>query len=171
MENNQQLINIQKINLNNYTKSNISNINYIWNNINTTDEFIINSLYNHINNIYQKKINIINFLLNSFTPLPINSFKDLIHFFSILSPLNIEYFMSSREWNRKVIDNTEHYKIFFQNSISKHDCKKLTYINYIDKIKKTLNNANIKYNYFEFKSKRYNKSKDIIFVFDLNQFN
>ena len=40
------------------------------------------------------------------------------------------------------------------------------YLNYINRIKKILSNSNVKYYYFEFKSKRFNKIKDIIWVFD-----
>ena len=59
-------------------------------------------------------------------------------------------------------------KILIQNSISKLDMDNNFYSNYINKIKKILSKSKIKYFYFEFKSKRFNKIKDIIWAFDKN---
>lgn len=166
-----KLLNLQIIQMNNQTNlSSISNINMIWENINTSDEHIINLMSNSINNTYQKKINFINLILKSSKPFPIKSSNDLIKFFIFLNILNIEYLLASREWNIKIINNDLNNKIFFQNSISKSNCSQLFYKHFIDPIKNLLTVSNIKYHYFEFKLKRFNKIKDIIFVFDLNQF-
>ncbi len=79
---------------------------------------------------------------------------------------NLLYNMASNTWNHKI----EESKLFIQNSISKQDATSGFYTNYINLIKKKLLESNINFNYFEFRLKRFNKTKDIIFVFDLEQF-
>jgi hypothetical protein len=155
----------QEIFMNNNINSNInkSNVNILWNNITSNDELIIKKLTNLISNPYQLKLNLINNLLNSDVALPIFNYKDVIKFFCILNPLNLEYNMGSNVWNFKILDN----RLFIQNSISKKDSSEIFYNKYINLIKKILVKSNINFNYFEFKSKRFNKTKDIIFVMDI----
>lgn len=161
-----RLINRQNIIMNNYKKSHIVNKDFILNNIYSTDTDICAKIYNLIENPYQKKINLIHMILDSNLTIPIKNIYDVVKFFNWLSPLNIEHKMSSREWSQKTIRFGNKKKILFQNSISKSDLDKHFTTNYIKKIKKVFDNSNIKYNYFEFKSKRFTKIKDIIWVFD-----
>jgi len=163
-----KIINRQHILMNNYKKSFIKNSDFIWDNIFTCDDTIENKIYNLIVNPYQKKLNLINLILNSDISFPISNCKDIIMFFNWICPLNIEYKMGSNEWNYSSVKYGNKEKILVQNSISKMDMNDNFYSNYIKKIKNILSNSKIKYNYFEFKSKRFNKIKDIIWVFDKN---
>lgn len=129
----------------------------------TSDQAIINSIYNNINNDYQKKINTIQLILKSEIPFNFQNYKDIISFFKKISPLNIEYNFGSRLWNFLIKDN----QLYVQNSIPKNITNLLFYNNLINPIKNTLKNSNVQYKYFEFKNRRFLKTKDIIFVFDL----
>ena len=161
--------NKQKIFMNNIILNKISdnNLNLLWDNINSSDEFILKKINNIFIDQYTLKLNLINYLLNSSCGLPIKGLTDLIKFFKSINPLNIQYMMASHEWNYKITNN----KIFFQNSISKKDSNDSFYNLFINLIKKKLIESNIEFNYFEFKLKRFNKTKDIVWVFDLEQFN
>ena len=161
-----RFINRQNIIMNNYKKSHIVNKDFILNNIYSTDTDICDKIYNLIENPYQKKINLIHLILDSDLIIPIKNIYDVVKFFNWLTPLNIEHKMSSREWSQKTIRYGNKVKILLQNSISKSDLDKHFTTNYINKIKKVFNNSNIQYTYFEFKSKRFTKIKDIIWVFD-----
>ncbi len=158
----------QKYLMNNETTSKINsdNINFVWDNICSSDEEIIKKMNSMLIDTYELKLNILNSLLKSNQSLPIYSFKDIIKFFDMISPLNNEYNMASLKWNNKIIEG----RLFIQNSISKHDCNKLFYSKYINLIKKKMIDSKIDFNYFEFKLKRFNKIKDIVWVIDLKQF-
>lgn len=160
--------NKQRILMNNFIPNKISeqNMNLLWENINSSDESILKTINNIFMNQYTLKLNLINYLLNSLGSLPIRTYTDLIKFFKTLNPLNVQYLMGSNEWNYKIAES----KIFFQNSISKKDSSDIFYNFYINLVKKKLIESKIEYNYFEFKLKRFNKTKDIVWVFDLDQF-
>lgn len=160
--------NKQRVYMNNVISNKMtdSNMNLLWENINSCDETILKSINNIFMDHYTVKLNLINHLLNSNGNIPIRDSKDLIKFFKTLSPLNIQYMMASNEWNHKITDN----KLFFQNSISKKDSSDIFYNTYINLVKKKLIESKIEFNYFEFKLKRFNKTKDIVWVFDLKQF-
>lgn len=160
------LANKQYIYLNNCKNSTVINEKFILDNIFSNDDFIDNKIYNLILNPYQKKINLINLILDSNINFKFNSYLNIINFFNWLNPLTIEFKLASGKYNIKHIKYGNKEKIFLQNSISKEDYDINFFFNYINKIKKTLTNSNVKYHYFEFKSKRFNKIKDIIFVFD-----
>jgi hypothetical protein len=159
----------QEIFFNNSIKPNISkeNINYIWDNINTSDVHLLKHLNNIVSNPYQLKLNLIINLLNSNQSIPISNISELEKFFKMLSPLNIEYNLGSTQYNKQIISG----KLFLQNSISKKESSDIFYNKYINQVKNVLSLSNIDFEYFEFKSKRFNKTKDIIWVFDLEQFN
>ncbi len=112
------------------------------------------------------KINLINYLLKSNEKIFFNNHLDIIKLFEMLGFYNSLYNLASNSWNYKI----ENSKLFFQNSISKQDATSSFYHNYINLIKKKLLESDIDFNYFEFRLKRFNKTKDIIFVFDLQQF-
>ena len=151
--------------MNSYKKSQIKNYDFVINNIYSNDDMINLKINNLIDNPYQKKINLINLILQSDIIIPFKNNYDIIKFFNWISPLNLEYNLSSKDWNYKIINYENNNKIILQNSISKTDMSTYFYTNYINLIKKILSNSNIKYYYFEFKSKRFNKIKDIIWVF------
>jgi hypothetical protein len=163
-----KLVNRQYIYSNNYKKSIISNKKFIVDNIFSNDIDIENKIYNLIYNPYQKKLNLINLILDSELDFKFDNYLDIIKFFNWLYPLTIEYKMASGCWNVKSVKYANKEKILLQNSISKVDMTDNFSLDYIDKIKKTLYNSGIKYYYFEFKTKRFNKIKDIIWVFDKN---
>ena len=159
------LLNKQKIIMNNYTETKLINKDLILNNIYSNDDDIYLQIYNKIDNPYQKRLNIISLLLKSDLVIPMNNCLDIIKFFNWLSPFNNEYKLSSKDWAIKKIKYGNKKKILLQNSISKKDINNSFYYNYIDLIKKKLILSSIKYYYLEFKSKRFNKVKDIIWVF------
>jgi hypothetical protein len=162
-----KLLNNQNIIMNNNNESKILNNELIIKYLYSSDDGINTQIYNQIYNPYQKKLNTINLILKSNIIIPFKNSKDIIKFFNWLSPLNNEFNFSSKDWNIKTIKYGNNEKFLLQNSISKKDIIKYLYKNYIDLIKKKLNDSNIKFLYFEFKSKRFNKIKDIIWVFDI----
>ena len=163
-----KIVNKQYIYSNNYKKSKILNEKFIRENIFSNDSDIENKIYNLICNPYQKKLNLKNLILDSNLCFPLNNYLDIIKFFNWLNPLTIEYKMASDSWNIKSVKYGNREKILLQNSISKVDMNDYFCLGYINRIKKVLTNSGIKYYYFEFKSKRFNKIKDIIWVFDKN---
>jgi hypothetical protein len=160
------LLNKQKIIMNNCKETKLLNNDLILNNIYSTDDDIYTQIYKQIDNSYQKRLNIISMLLKSELAIPMNNYNEIIKFFNWLSPFNNEYNLSSKDWAIKTIKYGNKEKILLQNSISKSDMGNSFYLNYIDPIKKKLSLSKIQYCYFEFKSKRFNKVKDIIWVFD-----
>lgn len=146
----------------------MTNIQKLWENIDSLDENILKELNNLFIDSKIIKNNLVSFLLksDSDTLIPISDSNDLVKFYKLFDQLNIQYNLATDTWNTQIIDS----KIFFQNSISKKDSTNTFYENYINLIKKKLIDSKIEFNYFEFRLKRFNKTKDIIFVFDLEQF-
>lgn len=168
MESKLKVCNLQKIYKNNdlQSKNITQSLNdFIVMNLFLNDSDMENKIYNLIVNRVQKKLNLINLILNTDINLKLNTWESIIKFFNWLSPMTLEYKMASGNWNIKTIKYGNKEKILIQNSISKIDYTD-SFVMYIKKIKKTLLNSKINYNYFEFKSKRFNKIKDIIWVFD-----
>ncbi len=163
-----KLNNKQKIIMNNHTSTKILNSELILNNIYKIDDDIYTQIYNLIDNPYQKRLNVINLLLKSDIIIPMNNFIEINKFFNWLSPLNNEFNLSSKDWKIKTIKYGNKEKYLLNNSISKQNMTENFYSNYIDLIKKKLLLSNIDYTYFEFKSKRFNKVKDIVWSFDKN---
>ena len=97
----------QEIYMNNDVTSKITdnNISYLWDNILTSDEIIIKQLSNMLSNPYQLKINLIYNLLNTDTKIPLNNKNDIIKFFNIINPINIEFRLGSNIWNSKITNN------------------------------------------------------------------
>ena len=146
-----------------YEKSNSSYNKLIWNNIQSADETIIKAINAKIFDTYLAKINLINNLLYSKEPLPINNSMDIIKFFSILAPLNNEYNLGSFTWDHILHDKL----LIVQNSILKCDFNQNILNKYINPIKNILELSNFKVNMFQFKSKRFNKTIDLIYVIQL----
>ena len=146
----------------------MTNIQKLWENIDSPDENILKQLNNLFIDSKIIKNNLVSFLLksDSNTSIPISNSDDLVKFFKLFEQFNSQYNLATGIWNTQISDS----KIFFQNSISKKDSTNTFYENYIDLIKKKLIDSKLEFNYFEFRLKRFNKTKDIIFVFDLEQF-
>lgn len=157
--------NKQKLIMNNFKETKLLNTQLILNGIYSTDDEIYTQIYSLINNPYQKRLNTINLLLNSDLQIPMNNLLDIKKFFNWLSPLNNEFNLSSKDWTFKTIKYGNREKILLHNSISKKDMGMTFYSNYIDLVKKKLSQSNVDYMYFEFKSKRFNKVKDIVWAF------
>ena len=162
-----KLLNRQKIIMNNDKETIISNKELILNNIYSTNDEIYSQIYKQISNPYQKRLNTMYLLLKSDLVIPMSNMIDIIRFFNWLSPLNNEFNMSSKDWTFKKIKYGNKQKFLLQNSISKQDLGKTFYSNYIDLVKKKFDLSGINFCYFEFKSKRFNKVKDIIWAFDI----
>jgi hypothetical protein len=162
------LANRQKITMCNYNETKLLNKDFILNNIYSTDDEIYSQIYKKILNPYQKRLNIIGLLLKSDLAIPMKNSTDIIKFFNWLSPFNNEFNLSSKDWSIKIIKYGNREKILLQNSIAKKDMGKSFYSNYIDLIRKKLSDSKVPYSYFEFKSKRFNKVKDIVWAFDKN---
>ena len=162
-----KLLNKQQIIMNNYKETQLLNTELILNNIYSTDDEIYSQIYNQISNPYQKRLNTIGLLLKSNLIIPMSNMTDIIRFFNWLSPLNNEFNMGSKDWAWKKIKYGNKEKFLLQNSISKQDIGRTFYSNYIDLVKAKLTLAGINFCYFEFKSKRFNKVKDIIWAFDI----
>lgn len=166
-QNNSLFLNKQKIIMDNQKQIQILNKDFILNNIYSTDDDINLQLYKHLLCPYQKRLNLMNLILKSNLIIPLNNMIQIIKFFNWLSPLNNEFNMGSKDWAFKKIKYGNKQKFLLQNSISKQDMGRSFYSNYIDLIKKKLSESKTNYYYFEFKSKRFNKIKDVIWVFDL----
>jgi len=155
---------LQETMMNNfYNKTNNNLNNEIWNTIQKADEMLIHSLNNKLFDTYHAKINLLFSLLYSDKPLPLNDKNSIIKFFNIISPLNNEFNLGSYNWNYKLVDG----KLFVQNSILKSDFNKEINLKYFNPIKNILNLSNINFEYYEFKSNRFFKNIDIIYVFNL----
>lgn len=162
-----KFLNKQQIIMNNYKETTINNNQLILNNIYSTDDEIYSQIYKQISNPYQKRLNTIGLLLKSDLVIPMSNMVDIIRFFNWLSPLNNEFNMGSKDWAFKTIKYGNKEKFLLQNSISKQDMGRTFYSNYIDLVKAKLTLTGINFCYFEFKSKRFNKVKDIIWAFDI----
>lgn len=161
------LANRQQIIMNNCKETRILNNELILNNIYSTDDEMYSQIYKQILNPYQKRLNTMYLLLKSDLVIPMPTITDIIRFFNWLTPLNNEFNMSSKDWAYKKIKYGNKQKFLLQNSISKQDMGKTFYSNYIDLVKNKLTLGNVNFYYFEFKSKRFNKVKDIIWAFDI----
>jgi hypothetical protein len=155
--------NMQHIKLNNqYNKSLSIYNNLIWENMETADDTMINFLHSKIHDSYHKKIHILYNFINSTEKMPIESYKDVIKFYNIISPLNNEFNFSSFNWNHEIINK----KLYIQNSLLKANLNDLVKSSFLNPIKNILKISGLNFKYYEFKSRRYNHNVDIVFVFD-----
>jgi hypothetical protein len=160
-----KIYNMQQLIMNNNIENKCNNMDFIWNNINTSDAYIIKKMSSMLTNEYQEKLNLIHSLLYSNNSLPLKNFTDIINFFYFISPLNNEFLLASYKWNIKILkDENNNDKLFIQNSVNKVDSCNLFYNKYINPIKNILTNSGVKFHYFEFKCNRFYKSKDIVWV-------
>jgi hypothetical protein len=147
-----------------YSKSNSDYNQVIWDTIDKADDSLIKSLNAKIFDVYQGKLNLINNILNSTIPLPIKTRDDIKKLFNIIAPLNNEYNFGSYKWNFMIPKNQNEKILLIQNSITKYNFNEYVLKKYIEPIQNILKLSNIDYKYFEFKSKRFYKNIDIVFV-------
>ena len=154
---------LQKIKMNNFYDKSNSNVNeLIWNSIETADETLIHSLNTKLFDTYHAKLNLLYNLLYSTEPLPIKDKRSIIKFFSVIAPLNNEFNMGSFSWNFK----SSGTRLYVQNSITKADLNDYLKVHYLNPIKSVLKQSGIKFDYYQFKSNRFYRNVDIVFVFD-----
>lgn len=135
----------------------VENNEYIYNVIKNGDIDLIKHVNNKIFTDNDHRFFLVSKILNSNYKI---NYLDIRNFFAILSPLNIEYNMGDKKWNYKLWNEY----LLIQNSVLKQNISPLFYDMYINKIKHILNISEIKYYYKEFKDRRNNKTKDIIFI-------
>ena len=149
---------LQKIKMNNFYDKSKSNVNeLIWNSIETADETLIHSLNTKIFDTYHAKLNLLYNLLYSTEPLPIKDKKSIIKFFNVIAPLNNEFNMGSHSWNFKISEK----RLFVQNSITKIDLNDYLKVHYLNPIKSVLKISGIEFDYYQFKSNRFYRTKNI----------
>jgi hypothetical protein len=146
-----------------------NSINIIWDNCLNNDEHILKHLNNLILDHNQIKENLAMYLLISKNKLPIKSLQDIKKLFNIINSLNNKYDMGSNTWECKNVIYKNEKFLFIKNSVSRlnHDIK---FKNFINLIKNKFKISDVEFNYFELTSSRFNKTVDIIFVFNYSQF-
>ena len=154
---------IQKFKMNNFFDRSKPKYNdLIWNSIETADEQMIDYLHSKVYDTYLKKINILYNLLYSTEKLPIKTKADVIKFFNIISPLNNEFNLGSYNWSFKHVDK----RLYIHNSLLKVDLNFNFKVYFLNPIKRVLKLSGVNFKYYEFKSMRYYRSVDIVFVVD-----
>ena len=173
MENN-RLPNLQKIIMNNDVP-NLSvdlDYNFLYNNLNNLDENMLKIMNNKIINPYQCKLNLLNYILKNGENIIIKNRIDIKKFFNTLNPLNNFYELGSFEWQFDDLEIDNKKFLLVKNSVLKENMIDDFYVNYIDQIKKIFINNKLDFTYEEFKTPRFYKSVDIIFIIkDNNQSN
>lgn len=152
----------QELQKNNFTKNMDIDINLVKKLMINNDIDILEKLQSKIFCVNDIKINIIKKMLKT-NAFELKTKEDIIEFFKILSPLNIEYNFGFNDWNYK-FDNK---KLYIHNCIlSNNNCLLLNEL-YLNDIKNILQKSNIKYKYYEIKNRRYYRTVDIIFTIDI----
>ena len=165
-----KVINIQNIQMNNYTSINDNYFDLVWSNITTSDDILLKTLNNLIFDHNKAKENLLLYLLNSKKNIIFKGINDIKKFFNIMSPLNLLYNFGSLTWDSKIIKNNEHNLLLFHNSVTKLEYKNINILNYLDLIKKKLSCSNINFDFLKFKSSRFFKTVDLIFIININNF-
>jgi hypothetical protein len=121
---------------------------------------IIQNFVNTVDNDIDKQIS--NYILNLNDKIELKTIEDISTFFNLFRPLNIEYYMGMNDWEINIYENN--HVITFHNNVSKiyYD---FIYDKYIYKIRKKLEHCQVEFYYKELKEFRYNKTKEIIFIF------
>jgi len=126
-------------------------------------------LYNKIVNPYEIKINLLKYVIQNpdFKIEP--NIKNVKDFFNTLNPLNIEFLMGSYNWSYKCINNNGKELLLIQNSLLKKNVYNTpnVYDDYIELIKKVLSRSGVIFSYHEFRTKRFYKRVDAIFIIDI----
>lgn len=148
----QQLIN------KNY-KTCINNTEELINILSIGDIELISYFYKKIMSENDIKLHILQKLITS----PNTKIKNVIQFFKLLTPLNVEYNFGFTDWNFKFVNDC----VLIQNSVLRNNHCILLYRLYLEPIKNILTNSNIDYKMYTFKNRRAYKQIDIIFCIKL----
>ena len=148
----QQLINT------NY-KTNISNPEELISILQNGDTELIIHFYKKIMSDNDIKLNILQKLITA----PNTKINNVIQFFKLLSPLNVEYNFGFTDWNFKFINDC----VLIQNSFLRTNHCVLLYLLYILPLQNILSNSNIDYKFYVFKNRRAYKQIDLIFCVKL----
>lgn len=128
---------------------------------------ILTMMHNNIINPYEIKINLLKYVIQNPDFKIGSSIINIKDFFNTLNPLNIEFQMGSYNWSYKCVNNNEKKLMLVQNSLFKKNIYNTpnVYTDYIDLIKQILDRSGITFGYHEFRTKRFYKRVDTIFVF------
>ena len=155
----------QELMHNNIKNNNIlDNVEIIKKAIENGDNDLMKHFHNKVLNDHEIRVNLIKKIISTDYIIE-NNIEEIKKFFAMLSPLNIEYEMGSKNWDYKIHENF----IIFQNSALKTNLSMWFYDNYLLHINKILKLSSITYEYKEFKNRRFFKSKDIIYVIKIKE--
>jgi hypothetical protein len=153
---------------NNKHYKNVIDPNLVFTNLhNNGDMDTLTTFHNNIINPYEIKINLLKYVIQN-PDFKIGSLiTNIKDFFNTLNPLNIEFQMGSYNWSYKSINNNGKELLLVQNSLFKKNVYNTpnVYTDYIDLIKQILSRSNITFSYHEFRTKRFYKRVDTIFLF------
>ena len=153
----------QKLRMNNFYDRSVSKYNgLIWENIETADDAMVDYLNNKIFDTYRKRLNILNNMLYSTQGLPIKTRADVKKFFNIITPLNNEHNLGTYNWTFKDVEK----RLYIHNSLLKVDLNFNFKVYFLNPIKRVLKLSGVNFKYYEFKSMRYYRSVDVVFVVD-----
>lgn len=125
--------------------------------------------YNKIVNPYDIKINLLKYIIQNPNFKIEPNIKNVKDFFNTLNPLNIEFLMGSYNWSYKCINNNGKELLLIQNSLLKKNVYNTpnVYDDYIELIKQVLSRSGVIFSYHEFRTKRFYKRVDTIFIIDI----
>ena len=153
---------------NNKHYKNVIDPNLVFSNLHRNDDIgTLTTLHNNIINPYEIKINLLKYVIQNPNFKIGSTITNIKDFFNTLNPLNIEFQMGSYTWSYKSINNNGKELLLVQNSLFKKNVYNTpnVYTDYIDLIKQVLSRSNITFSYHEFRTKRFYKRVDTIFLF------
>jgi hypothetical protein len=154
---------------NNKHYKNVIDPNLVFTNLHQSDDnmTVLTLLHNNIINPYEIKINLLKYVIQNPDFKIGSSITNIKDFFNTLNPLNIEFQMGSYVWSYKCINNNGKELLLVQNSLFKKNVYNTpnVYTDYIDLIKLILDRSGVTYSYHEFRTKRFYKRVDTIFLF------
>ena len=113
-----------------------------------------------VNNHTQEEFS--NIILNSDNDILIDTSEQIQHFFDFLHCLNLKYDMGMEYWEKT--EYKDKNIITYHNNICK--CYyNFIYDKYIKKIREKLEKCKVEFYYMELREYRYNKTKEIVFIF------
>jgi hypothetical protein len=154
---------------NNKHYKNVIDPNLVFTNLHNNGDnmSVLTTMHNNIINPYEIKINLLKYVIQNPDFKIGSSITNIKDFFNTLNPLNIEFQMGSYVWSYKCISNNGKELLLVQNSLFKKNVYNTpnVYTDYIDLIKQILDRSGITFNYHEFRTKRFYKRVDTIFLF------
>jgi hypothetical protein len=154
---------------NNKYYKNVIDPNLVFTNLHQSSDniAILTTMHNNIINPYEVKINLLKYVIQNPDFKIGSTITNIKDFFNTLNPLNNEFQMGSYKWSYKCINNNGKELFLVQNSLFKKNIYNTpnVYTDYIDLIKKILDRSGIVFHYHEFRTKRFYKRVDTIFLF------